>query len=217
MKLTLKQAAAHPGCIIERAPGAVYGLCPICMAEGHEIAGVWRERRFNGNDKCDKGHVYPSRDSLFEVPDVVPVSAAPAMANSEVPASIIESFAPPAEPPHGWCPICADAIAERRDDGFDICERGHEFPSNLALVSVVARVELMASRDAKPTPVYGQFRMCFTDNKLSGVMLLNEDQSCDTPACGWTTTQMPLTIEGVLAIRIGMDMLDYLRMCGVDV
>lgn len=35
--------------------GAPYGLCPTCAAPGVE-----RERRFNGNDVCRRGHVYPS-------------------------------------------------------------------------------------------------------------------------------------------------------------
>lgn len=32
-----------------------YGRCPHCGA-----AGVSRERRPNGNDRCQNGHVYPS-------------------------------------------------------------------------------------------------------------------------------------------------------------
>jgi len=36
-----------------------YGYCPKCGAPG-----VQRERRLNGNDKCTKGHVYPSKDAL---------------------------------------------------------------------------------------------------------------------------------------------------------
>jgi hypothetical protein len=36
-------------------PLAVYGYCPECGAKG-----VMRERRLNGNDKCAKGHTYPS-------------------------------------------------------------------------------------------------------------------------------------------------------------
>ena len=35
-----------------------YGYCPICGA-----MGISRERRLNGNDKCDDGHTYPSRDA----------------------------------------------------------------------------------------------------------------------------------------------------------
>ncbi len=33
-----------------------YGYCPHCGK-----AGIERERRPNGNDKCEDGHVYPSR------------------------------------------------------------------------------------------------------------------------------------------------------------
>ena len=38
-----------------------YGFCPICGARGFS-----RERRPNGNDRCEEGHVYPSRDRLAE-------------------------------------------------------------------------------------------------------------------------------------------------------
>ncbi len=33
----------------------LYGYCPYCAAPGVE-----RERRPNGNDKCEAGHTYPS-------------------------------------------------------------------------------------------------------------------------------------------------------------
>jgi hypothetical protein len=39
----------------EQEPVAVYGYCPECGAKG-----VMRERRPDGNDKCAKGHTYPS-------------------------------------------------------------------------------------------------------------------------------------------------------------
>lgn len=35
-----------------------YGICPVCGG-----AGLSRERRPNGNDKCVNGHVYPSREA----------------------------------------------------------------------------------------------------------------------------------------------------------
>ena len=38
---------------------APYGLCPVCGG-----AGLSRERRPNGNDKCVNGHVYPSREAM---------------------------------------------------------------------------------------------------------------------------------------------------------
>jgi ssDNA-binding Zn-finger/Zn-ribbon topoisomerase 1 len=47
----LKERLAQP----EQEPVAVYGYCPECGAKG-----VQRERRPNGNDKCAKGHTYPS-------------------------------------------------------------------------------------------------------------------------------------------------------------
>ena len=37
---------------------APYGYCPICTAPGKE-----RERRANGDDRCENGHTYPSRDA----------------------------------------------------------------------------------------------------------------------------------------------------------
>lgn len=37
----------------------LYGFCPTCGA-----GGVTRERRPNGNDNCERGHTYPSKDAL---------------------------------------------------------------------------------------------------------------------------------------------------------
>lgn len=37
-----------------------YGRCPICGARGKS-----RERRINGNDACENGHVYPSKDAIY--------------------------------------------------------------------------------------------------------------------------------------------------------
>jgi hypothetical protein len=37
----------------------VYGFCPICGSPGKT-----RERRMNGDDICEKGHKYPSKDSV---------------------------------------------------------------------------------------------------------------------------------------------------------
>jgi hypothetical protein len=41
-----------------------YGFCPTCGSPGQ-----FRERRLHGNDTCERGHTYPSRDA-------VPVGAA---------------------------------------------------------------------------------------------------------------------------------------------
>lgn len=38
---------------------ATYGLCPYCGS-----AGKTRERRLNGNDTCERGHTYPSSQSV---------------------------------------------------------------------------------------------------------------------------------------------------------
>ena len=35
-----------------------YGFCPQCGAKG-----IYRERRIDGNDKCENGHIYPSRNA----------------------------------------------------------------------------------------------------------------------------------------------------------
>lgn len=42
----------------------MYGFCPICGKPG-----INRERRINGNDRCENGHTYPSKDSLNNKPD----------------------------------------------------------------------------------------------------------------------------------------------------
>jgi hypothetical protein len=35
-----------------------YGRCPACGGRC-----ILRERRINGNDRCENGHIYPSRDA----------------------------------------------------------------------------------------------------------------------------------------------------------
>jgi hypothetical protein len=42
---------------------STYGNCPRCGSPG-----VARERRPNGNDKCSKGHTYPSREAVKAAP-----------------------------------------------------------------------------------------------------------------------------------------------------
>lgn len=48
---------------VPAVPVAVYGYCPECGG-----AGVMRERRPNGDDKCTNGHKYPSSKALAEQP-----------------------------------------------------------------------------------------------------------------------------------------------------
>jgi hypothetical protein len=43
---------------------APFGYCPECHAKG-----LKREKRFNGNDTCQNGHVYKSCHNLSFVPD----------------------------------------------------------------------------------------------------------------------------------------------------
>lgn len=50
---------AEPVIPVSRAPGALYGYCPRCGAPGE-----MRERRPYGDDRCQKGHKYPSREAL---------------------------------------------------------------------------------------------------------------------------------------------------------
>lgn len=38
-----------------------YGYCPKCSSPS-----ISRERRINGNDKCDRGHIYPSDCAMKE-------------------------------------------------------------------------------------------------------------------------------------------------------
>jgi hypothetical protein len=45
----------------EKPPRFPYGLCPVCGD-----IGIRRERRPNGNDKCAKGHEYPSASAKPE-------------------------------------------------------------------------------------------------------------------------------------------------------
>ncbi len=41
-----------------------YGYCPICGAKGKS-----RERRINGDDRCENDHVYPSSTTLKTPPE----------------------------------------------------------------------------------------------------------------------------------------------------
>lgn len=41
--------------VIPKVKEAPYGYCPVCGAPG-----VARERRLNGDDRCQSGHTYPS-------------------------------------------------------------------------------------------------------------------------------------------------------------
>ncbi len=53
-------------------PVAVYGYCPECGG-----AGVMRERRPNGDDKCTNAHKYPSSKALAEQPAQQPAAFKP--------------------------------------------------------------------------------------------------------------------------------------------
>ena len=44
----------------EEEKESVYGFCPKCGSPG-----VSRERRPNGNDRCENGHVYPSKEATL--------------------------------------------------------------------------------------------------------------------------------------------------------
>ena len=47
----------------------VYGNCPECGKPG-----VSRERRPNGNDVCENGHIYPSKTAILKAePNLIPV------------------------------------------------------------------------------------------------------------------------------------------------
>ena len=38
-----------------------YGVCPTCKRPS-----ISRERRIDGNDTCENGHVYPSKDAIVK-------------------------------------------------------------------------------------------------------------------------------------------------------
>jgi hypothetical protein len=50
-----------------------YGRCPKCGS-----LGVMRERRPNGNDTCNEGHVYPSKDAVYAKTGVAKAPVIPA-------------------------------------------------------------------------------------------------------------------------------------------
>lgn len=49
---------------------APYGFCPVCG-----VPGISRERRPNGDDRCENGHVYPSSQALMTTLKVSPAAA----------------------------------------------------------------------------------------------------------------------------------------------
>jgi hypothetical protein len=55
------EARPMPG---EEQTESPLGYCPICRARGKT-----REKRPNGNDQCERGHTYPSKDALSSRPD----------------------------------------------------------------------------------------------------------------------------------------------------
>lgn len=50
---------------------APYGYCPQCGAKG-----LIRERRMDGNTRCENGHVYPSKDAVTNKPEPKPTANA---------------------------------------------------------------------------------------------------------------------------------------------
>lgn len=58
----------------------------------------------------------------------------------------------------------------------------------------------------------GPIRYCFTDHRLTHVVLLEADGSCDTPGCHWTSTMVPL--KGA-DIKAGMSLADFHDACGL--
>ena len=58
MYLKLAVDAANTALGLDKRPSP-YGKCPTCGARG-----VFRERRPNGNDKCERGHEYPSASAI---------------------------------------------------------------------------------------------------------------------------------------------------------
>ena len=52
-----------------------YGSCPLCYSPGYS-----RERRPNGNDRCIRGHTYPSAQAL---PSKAPEAKAPEAVESK--------------------------------------------------------------------------------------------------------------------------------------
>lgn len=49
---------------IELANHSTFGFCPHCSSRS-----VSREKRPDGNDRCEKGHVYPSSSSVHFLQD----------------------------------------------------------------------------------------------------------------------------------------------------
>lgn len=45
-----------------------YGYCPICAMNYTATKGIMRERRIDGNDKCELSHTYPSKNALNQRP-----------------------------------------------------------------------------------------------------------------------------------------------------
>jgi len=60
MSLDISERIDTNEVVLTAVPRSEYGSCPHC---GGKV--VTRERRLNGNDTCEDGHVYPSKCSIL--------------------------------------------------------------------------------------------------------------------------------------------------------
>lgn len=87
---------------VPAVPVAVYGYCPECGG-----AGVMRERRPNGDDKCTNGHKYPSSKALAEQPAQQWNAGVPSLYPEPEPGvSIKATYEQPAQPLPWHHPDC---------------------------------------------------------------------------------------------------------------
>lgn len=105
---------------------------------------------------------------------------------------------------YGYCPDCgAPGVQRARDPkGPTTCERGHNNDHAAML--------------AEPLQRHGAMRFYFFQNILVRVSLIADDGSCFTPPqCDWSSTLLPLKLDDVSRIRMGMTQVEYLAIVGV--
>lgn len=152
-----------------------YGYCPICSA-----AGVERERRPDGNDRCSNGHIYASKTAIASLKGTV--EKCPECKTPLYHAVGIAKWCPNEDCPVDDCPDCWDGngnytptpkikieFRDKKDDELDTLKRQRD----------MLLEALYKTRSALLNPIgneqYRQIALEFADAAIAAV----EQSKCD--------------------------------------
>lgn len=125
-----------------RQPGeAPYGYCPKCGAEGYS-----RERRPGGNDKCAKGHTYPS-SAATATPSPVPMFKEPGTSTSDSAKAAEELLDPEPEPEQ------VVALGDANPILNDVA-RAHELLGNVRVAVAQTVAQVFPDRVGEPVMAF---------------------------------------------------------------